>query len=97
MDFLEAPDVLVGSGDFRIPEGDFEAGVVSVVGEERGHADGGVERIVVCELGCREEVVPVVLEVVAEGPEVLFEDLVYPLRLAVGLWVESCREVGLDA
>ena len=97
VDFLEAPDVFVSGGDLRFSEGDFEAGVVSVVGEEGSHADGGVEGIVVCELGRWEEVVPVVLEVVAEGSEVLFEDLIYPLRLAIGLGVERCREAGFDA
>jgi hypothetical protein len=70
--------------------------VVTVVGEEGGHADGGVEGVVVREFGHWEEVMPVVLSIVAEGSKILLEDLVDSLRLSVRLGVEGCREVGLD-
>ena len=40
---------------------------------------------------------PVILLVVDEDPEVLLEDLVHPFRLTVGFGVVSRGEVGLDA
>ena len=72
------------------------AGMVSVVGEERSLAGRGMDGVVVSELGEGEELLPVVLLVVAEGTQVLFEDLVDALGLAVGLWVERRGHVGLD-
>ena len=48
------------------PEG--TARVATIVGEERGHAGGGVPGIVVCELSQGQDVVPVSLLMVAEDP-----------------------------
>ena len=60
------------------------------------HADGGMEGVVVGELGDGEEAEPIILEVIAEGPEVLFKDLVDPFCLAIRLGVECSREVWRD-
>ena len=42
--------------------------MATIVGEERGHAGGGVPGVVVCELGQGQDVVPVSLLMVAEDP-----------------------------
>ena len=97
MDFLEATNMLLGGGDLGLSERKLQARVVAMVSEKWGHADGGVQGVVVSEFGYREEVVPVVLSIVAESSKVLFEDLVDPLCLAVRLGVEGRREVGSDA
>lgn len=62
--------------------------MVAVVGEERSVADRCVNRVVIGELGAGQELLPVVLLVVAEGAEILFEHLVNTLCLAVCLWME---------
>jgi len=71
-------------------------GMVPVVGEERSLAGRGMDGVVVGELGERKEFLPVVLLVVAEGTQVLFEDLVDAFSLTVGLWVERRGHVGFD-
>ena len=96
VDFFETTDMLLGSGDLGLSERKFQARVVAMVSKKWGHADGGVEGVVVGEFGYREKVVPVVLSVVAESPKVLFEDLIDPLRLAVRLGVKGRREIGSD-
>ena len=83
MDFFEATNVLLGSRDLELSERKILARVVAMVGKEGGHADGGMEGVVVGEFGYWEEVVPVILSIVAEGSKVLFEDLVDSLHLAV--------------
>src|ERR1700726_1623010 len=57
----------------------------TVVGEERRHASGRVLGVVVGEFGERQDVEPVVLLMVTEDPEILFEDLVDAFRLAIRL------------
>ena len=71
------------------------ARMVAVVCEEGGLAGRCMDGVVVCELSKRKEILPVVLLVVAEGAQVLLEDLVDALGLAVGLRVERRRHVGL--
>jgi hypothetical protein len=51
-----------------------------------------VHGVVVCELGQWEKLNPVILLVFAKGSEVLLHRLILPLRLAIRLWVEGCRE-----
>ena len=57
------------------------------VGHERDLLSRGVDVVVVRELGSREKLIPVVLLVVGEKPNVLLEFLVNTLCLAVGLRV----------
>jgi hypothetical protein len=57
--------------------------VVSVVGVEWGDSCGGVLGIIIDEFGEGKELVPIILLIVAEDAEVLLEDLVNTLGLAV--------------
>jgi hypothetical protein len=70
--------------------------MVAVVGEERSLAGRGVDGVVVSELGAGQELLPIVLLVVAKGAEILLKDLVDTLGLTVGLRMERGRQVGLD-
>ena len=69
------------------------AGVVTEVGVERRHADGRVIGVIVGKFGNGEEGRPICLLVIAKCADVLFNCLVDPLGLAIGLGVESCGEV----
>ncbi|KAG5728435.1 hypothetical protein E4T56_gene19020 [Termitomyces sp. T112] len=61
------------------------AQVPSSVEEEWGELGGRMNMVVVLEFGIGEEFVPVVLALVAEEVEILFQLLVYMLHLAIGL------------
>jgi len=58
---------------------------------------GRVDVIIVGELRQGEECVPVVLPFSDEDPQVLFQFLVDPFRLSVGLWVVSGRHCGFNS
>jgi hypothetical protein len=73
----------------------WDDGMVAVVGEERGVAGRCVDRVVVGKLGAGQKLLPVVLLVVAEGTEILFQDLVDTFSLAITLWMERGRHVWL--
>lgn len=77
-------------------DGGWKRGMVAVVGDERCLAGRCVGGVVICEFREREQLLPIVLLVVAEYPQILLQDLVDSFRLAVTLWVEGCRQVGLD-
>src|SRR5271170_755315 len=72
------------------------AWVVAVVGKEWGHLSRGILGIVVHKLGKGEELVPVILLVIAVYPQILFQRLIYPFRLPIGLGVVCRRPVTLD-
>jgi len=58
---------------------------------------GQVDVIIVGELHQGEECVPVVLSFSDEDPQVLFQFLVDPFRLSIGLQVVSGRHHGFDS
>ena len=60
-----------------------------IISEEWRDLGGGMLSVVVRKFRERENVKPVVLLIVAEGPQILFEDLVDPFRLTVRLRVEG--------
>ncbi len=62
--------------------------VETKIGKERGCLVRGTGRVVVGELGDREQRLPIILLIVAIHAEVLFQDAVYSLCLAIGLGVE---------
>ena len=68
-----------------------EAGVETVVGEKWSNAHRCMQRVVVGELGKWEKANQVILLVAKRAPQVLFQDLVNPLRLSIGLWMISGR------
>lgn len=63
--------------------------MIAVECEEWRHADRAVVGCVVCELGKRQKVGPIVLKIVAVEAQVLFEGLVDALGLTITLRVES--------
>jgi len=63
--------------------------VTTSVQEERGLLSRGVDIVVVCELGEGDKGVPVVLAFIHKQLDVLFQFLVDPFCLAIGLWVVS--------
>ncbi|KAG5349076.1 hypothetical protein C0989_006168 [Termitomyces sp. Mn162] len=69
--------------------------VLTGVKEEWGKLDGCVNMVVVLEFGIREEFIPVILALVAEEAEILFQLLVYMLHLAIGLWMVGSGGVEL--
>lgn len=71
--------------------------MVTVSCEEGRHADSGVERVVVGELGEGEEVEPICLSEIAETSHEVLDGLVCSLRLSVRLRVESRGQGGLGA
>ena len=58
---------------------------------------GGVDMVVVGELRQGEECVPVVLSFSDEEPQVLFQFLIDPFRLSVGLRMVGGRRGGFDS
>ena len=67
--------------------------MVSIVGIEQAHLGGSSDRVVVGVFRKGEQLVPIVLVVVDEGSEVLFQGLVQTFCLAVALGVEGRRQV----
>ncbi|KAG5332062.1 hypothetical protein C0989_007283 [Termitomyces sp. Mn162] len=65
------------------------------VKEEWGKLGGCVNMVVVLEFGIGEEFVPVILALIAEEVEILFQLLVYMLHLSVRLWVVGSGGVEL--
>jgi len=63
--------------------------VDAVISEERGTIDRRLMRIVVREFGDGEELVPIVLLVVAVDTEILFDGLIHAFSLAVRLGVKG--------
>ena len=55
-----------------------------------------MHRVVVHKFFQGKEFGPVILLLVAEGSEVLFQSVVLPLSLAIGLWVECGRRSVVD-
>ncbi|KNZ81309.1 hypothetical protein J132_02081 [Termitomyces sp. J132] len=51
--------------------------------------------VVVLEFSIREEFIPVILALIAEEVEILFQLLVYTLHLAIGLWIVGSGGVEL--
>lgn len=78
---------------FGFSKGEFEGWVVTVVGEERSECGGRMRGVVVGEFSDRKECGPVVLVVVREDSEVLFEDLVESFGLSISFWMVGSREV----
>ena len=72
---------------------DFYRGVVPFVGEEGGCTGRRLWGVIVRELRQGEEVGPIVLLVIDVHPEVLFEDLIGALRLAIGFRVVRRTEI----
>jgi len=64
--------------------------VTTSVQEERGLLSRGVDMVVVRELGKGDKGVPVILAFIHKQLDILFQFLVDPFCLAVGLWVVSC-------
>ena len=69
--------------------------VVALVGEERGNASSGTRGVVVRELCQGQEIRPVVLLIIAVGPEILLQRLVSSLSLTVTFWVITGGEMEL--
>ncbi|KNZ78834.1 hypothetical protein J132_09761, partial [Termitomyces sp. J132] len=73
------------------------AWVLSHVEEEWGKLGGCMNMVVVLEFSIGEEFVPVILVLVAEEVEILFQLLVYMLCLAIGLWIVGSGGVELHS
>ena len=69
----------------------------SLVSEKRSDTRGRMLSVVIGEFRKREQMLPVILLVVDEDPEVLLEDLVHPFCLTVGFRVVSCGKVSVAA
>ena len=69
----------------------------AVIGEERGEGGSRVTRIVVRKFCQGKKICPICLLIVAINSQVLFENRVQALRLAVHLWMECCGPVRTDA
>ena len=67
--------------------------MIALVGIEWGDFRHGTWSIVVCEFPEWQELVPVVLLVVAVDPDVLFQGLVSVLGLPITFWMVSQGEV----
>ena len=70
-----------------------EAGVETIVGEKWSKSCRCVQRVVVGELGNWEKVNPIVLLVTTRAPQSLFQDLVNPLFLSIGLRMIGWRQI----
>jgi hypothetical protein len=94
MDVCEVGDELVsgvGGGKAIGIGGEFQ--VVTLVCEERSGSGG---HVVVCKLGNRKPVGPVILLIVTVDVEVLLQCLIYAFGLTIGLGVVTRREVQAD-
>ena len=69
----------------------------TVVGEERGEGGSRMSGVVVAEFRQGEEAGPVGLLIVAVDAEVLFQDRIEPLRLAIRLGMESGGPICVDS
>ena len=67
------------------------------VQHERSEFRGGVDMVVVGKIREGQEFIPVVLSLVHEDPDVLFQFLVETFRLSVRLGVVGCRRGGSNA
>ena len=78
--------------------GGFEshARMLARVGKERGDLRGLRSHVVSGELYHREHAIPVGLEIVHVGSEVLLDHRVHDFGLAIGFGVESNRQTGVD-
>lgn len=96
---LELLDVGVRGWGWRIGRCGKEghAGMETVVGEEGGEGGSGVLGIVVAEFRQGKEAGPVGLLIVAVDAEVLLQDRIEPLRLAIRLGMEGGGAVGVDS
>ena len=72
---------------------DGNIGMVAFIGEEGQDACSSARGIVVGKLGQRQELGPIVLLVIAVGPYVLFQGLIYLLSLSVALRMVTRCEV----
>ena len=96
VDGLEALELLTSRGNSRGFQIEGKPWMVAHVGVEGRHANARVMSGVVGMLGQGEQVCPIGLEVVAEGPEVLLDSLINPFSLAVAFRMKSCGEVWLN-
>ncbi len=71
-------------------------GVPTSIRHEGSHLHQSMDMVCEGELGCREEIVPVVLVVIAEHPDVRLEFLVDVFSLSVGLCVVGRRGCSFD-
>ena len=86
MKFSQIGDVLMGPRRSELILGmNVEVRVITFVSEEWGDSGGSVRSIVVCKFSHRKEFGPVVLLVVAEYTDVLFECLIDSFGLSVAL------------
>jgi hypothetical protein len=74
---------------------DGDVQMIAFVGKEWGDTSGGTRGVVEGKLGKRQEVEPVVLLVCVVHAKILFESLISPFSLAIGLWVVARGEVEL--
>ena len=70
--------------------------VLAGVEQERSLLRGRVDMVVVGELCERKEVIPVILSFPDKDEYVLFQFLVNPFGLSVGLWMIDGRRGGFD-
>jgi hypothetical protein len=100
LDVAKPLDQIVGGRVGRLGvagvDGGDGVGMVAAVCKERGLVGRGVNSVVIGELGERKEFLPVVLLVAAEHAQILLEDLVYALCLAISLRMEGRGHVGRD-
>ena len=73
-----------------------EFGLEAVPDLERGSSGSAVGFYIVGEFGKGKQVCPIVLLVVAEDAEELFDFLIYAFCFSVGLGVKSCRQCLVD-
>jgi hypothetical protein len=70
--------------------------MASVIGEERRDLRRSVRGVIIDEFCQREELIPVVLLIVAIKPEILLQGLVHSFRLTIRLGMIGRRPVSLD-
>ena len=68
--------------------------MITIGSEKWRHANCGVVRVIVCELGEWQEGGPVRLLKVAKRTHIVLDSLVCALGLAIGLWVKGSGKVG---
>ena len=69
--------------------------MITLISEEQRDACSSTQSIVVCKFRKRKQGVPVILLIIAEYPEVLFQGLVSPFCLSVAFQMVSRSEVKL--
>ena len=96
VELVEVNGKFAGSGRGKVSlrvYGDVQ--VIALVGVEGRDASSGTWGIVVCKLHQGQEIRPIILLIIAIGPEILFQSLVSSLSLTVTFWVITGGEVEL--